>query len=244
VLANPRYPAADAPRDPVRTGADASDLPSLPATATEALAVVASWAAPAERHLLELPDPAAADAHIEGERFRVLLGAEAREAALTPAALRDVRVLHFACHGVLDTSTPPLSFLALSLADDVAGDADDGLLRLCELARLRGSYELLTLSACRTAAGRALGHQGAASLATAGDAIGAARTLATLWQVTDHGSAALVTAFYRHWLGRHSSSAGDPPGAADALARAQRAAIGDGLPVSDWAAFVLSGEAR
>ncbi len=71
----------------------------------------------------------------------------------------------------------------------------DELARLVAVSELREeSLELLTLSACRTAAG-----DDRAALGLAGVAVraGARSALATLWYISDEASAELVTAFYR-----------------------------------------------
>jgi CHAT domain-containing protein len=94
----------------------------------------------------------------------------------------------------------------------------DGKLSMGELGDLvgrtrfrEGGIELLTLSACQTAAGddrAALGLAGVALRA------GARSALATLWSVNDRAAAALVTEFY--------TQLGDPNvSRAEALQRAQ-----------------------
>ena len=71
----------------------------------------------------------------------------------------------------------------------------DGLEKFIKLSRFREKpVELLTLSACRTAAG-----DDRAALGLAGIAIkaGARSALATLWFINDRASSVLVTRFYR-----------------------------------------------
>ncbi|MFY9342754.1 MAG: CHAT domain-containing protein, partial [Planctomycetota bacterium] len=164
-LANPRYPPTGVEHLRRRTAVDAADLQPLPASAHEALEVARLWAAPDEQARLAPLDPPAIDGAIAGNRFRVLLGAAARESALTAELLRGVRFLHFACHAKADVESPPLSFLALTLAADASSPSGEGLLRLGEFSRLRGDYELLALSGCETGAGAIRGHEGPASMA-------------------------------------------------------------------------------
>lgn len=58
----------------------------------------------------------------------------------------------------------------------------------------------------------------------------------SLWKVPDEATAALMKAFYRHWLDGH--------GKAQALRQAM-IAIRRAYPIPrDWAAFTLIGEAR
>ena len=71
----------------------------------------------------------------------------------------------------------------------------DQLRALIEPRRYRGTpVDLLTLSACRTAAGD---EQAALGLAGVGVKAGARSVLATLWYVNDESSATLVNGFYR-----------------------------------------------
>jgi CHAT domain-containing protein len=102
----------------------------------------------------------------------------------------DYAVVHIASHGKFDAETSN-SFLLTY----------DGQLKLDELERYmsvsryrENPVELLTLSACQTAAG-----DNRAALGLAGVAVkaGARSALATLWAINDHASAELVTEFYR-----------------------------------------------
>ena len=113
-----------------------------------------------------------------------------------------------------------------------------GKLTLPQLAQMLGRLrfraqpiELLTLSACDTAAGddrAALGLAGVALQA------GARSALATLWPVADDAAAVGMAAFYRHLQGPETSRA-------RALQQAQQALLQDpryAEPVF-WAPFVL-----
>lgn len=235
-LANPRYAGGDSHRETVRSGIDVNRLGALPGTAREALAVARLFAEQgAETEgLTAIRAPEERDERHDGARFRLLLGAAARESSLDAELLRDVKFLHFACHGVADPESAAWSFLALSLLPDHPAE---GLLRIDEFARLRGDYELVALSACETGAGPIRRHDGPASLARAAQAIGARRVLATLWRVDDGAAHKLVTSFYELWL--HEGR-----GAAEALALAQREARAEGVPTREWAAFTLWGEPR
>ncbi|MEK0084021.1 CHAT domain-containing protein [Benzoatithermus flavus] len=98
-------------------------------------------------------------------------------------------VVHIASHAQF-TSDPKNSFL---LTFDGRLDVD-GLERLIEPSRFRDRpVELLTLSACTTAAG-----DDRAALGLAGIAVkaGARSALASLWFINDEAAAELVTAFY------------------------------------------------
>ena len=98
-------------------------------------------------------------------------------------------IVHIASHGHFD-SDPKKSFL-LTYEGKMTMD---GLERYMRLTRFRDSpVELLTLSACRTAAG-----DDRAALGLAGVAVkaGARSALATLWFINDQASSRLVTDFY------------------------------------------------
>jgi CHAT domain-containing protein len=138
-------------------------------------------------------------------------------------------IVHIASHGQFE-GDPKKSFL---LAYD-GRLSMDGLEGVMKLARFRDDpVELLTLSACRTAAG-----DDRAALGIAGVAVkaGARSALATLWYVNDQASSQLVTDFYRQLR---------QPGAskAKALAAAQRAVIADERfrHPGYWAPFLLIG---
>jgi CHAT domain-containing protein len=98
-------------------------------------------------------------------------------------------VVHIASHGHFD-SDPRKSFL-LTYEGRLSMD---GLERYMGLTRFRDNpVELLTLSACRTAAG-----DDRAALGLAGVAVkaGARSAIATLWFINDQASSRLVTDFY------------------------------------------------
>nr|WP_277347450.1 CHAT domain-containing tetratricopeptide repeat protein [Wenzhouxiangella sp. XN79A] len=185
------------------------------------------------------------------DRTLRLVGAAATESRVR-AALPEAGLVHFAAHAVVDGARPLDAYVQLAHAD---GDRDDGRLAAWEvLSQLELDAELVTLSACRTARGRTLGGDGVLGLSQAFQLAGANAVLATLWDVPDEPTAALMAAFYRALAGGAD--------AADALQAAQRAmltrqrarergwrrllrALGgeraDGGGPFDWAAFKLDG---
>jgi len=74
--------------------------------------------------------------------------------------------------------------------------ADDGLLQVREILNLRLSAELVTLSACDTAAGRLEGQAGITSLVRAFLLAGARTAVASLWAADDVFTTALMRRFY------------------------------------------------
>jgi CHAT domain-containing protein len=139
-------------------------------------------------------------------------------------------VMHIASHGEF-ASEPKNSFL---LTYDGRLDMDE-LERLIKLTRFREEpIELLTLSACRTAAG-----DDRAALGLAGVAVkaGARSALATLWFINDQASSLLVTEFYRQL------AATPTPSKAKALQVAQQAIKGDPRyhHPAYWSPFLMIG---
>ena len=139
------------------------------------------------------------------------------------------RIVHIASHGQFD-GDPEKSFL-LAYDDKLTMDRLETYMGLSRYSD--EPVELLTLSACQTAAG-----DDRAALGLAGVAIkaGARSALATLWFVNDEASSKLVTEFYRQ-LGDASLSK------AEALRRAQLMILKQpryGHP-SYWAPFLLIG---
>jgi CHAT domain-containing protein len=121
--------------------------------------------------------------------------------------------------------------------------ADGEVIPLSELrdligrTRTRGDeLDLLVLSACETAVG-----DDEASMGLAGAAVqaGARSAIASLWQVSDAGTAELMKQFYGGYSAGRSKS--------EALRNAQLALIGKGGDLADpgiWAAFTLLGAWR
>ena len=138
-------------------------------------------------------------------------------------------VVHIASHGQIE-SDPRKSFL-LAYDGRITMDHLEGYLKHSRLRQ--ESVDLLTLSACRTAAG-----DDRAALGLAGMAVkaGARSALATLWYVSDQASSMLVTEFYR------VMSAGGV-GKAAALREAQLKVLADPRyrHPSYWAPFLLIG---
>lgn len=167
--------------------------------------------------------------------------AASRETVMS-GRLEGYRYVHFATHGVIDTSRPQLSGLVLSLVDDAGNPrADDGFLRLHDIYRLRLDAEVVVLSACDTALGREVRGEGLVGLTRGFMYAGARRVVASLWEVQDLATARLMERFYRGLIeGRLAP--------ADALRQAQIEIMSDPDQALDfpyyWAGFVLQGDWR
>jgi CHAT domain-containing protein len=142
---------------------------------------------------------------------------------------RPYQIVHIASHGQFDSDVNKTFLLTY-----------DGKIGMNKLEQILGlskfrtdAVELLTLSACETAAG-----DDRAALGLAGVAIkaGARSALATLWTVNDPASAELVSAFYRELQDPAVSKA-------KALQQAQLGLLKDARyrHPSYWSAFLLIG---
>jgi CHAT domain-containing protein/tetratricopeptide (TPR) repeat protein len=168
--------AAEAPR-PGR--GDRPPLRRLPSTAIEARELATLVADPDSR--------------------LVLLGTDASRARLAAARLDRYHIVHFALHALADSRDPALAMLALSQFD-ADGRPEDGALRLYDIAQLRLNADLVVLSGCDTALGREIAGEGPIGLSHAFLRAGARSVVATLWQVPDSSTAALMREFYRELL--------------------------------------------
>jgi CHAT domain-containing protein len=151
--------------------------------------------------------------------------------------LAQARVVHFATHGLLDTQRPENSGLVLALFNP-RGQAQDGYLRVSDIYSLKLSADLVVLSSCASALGRDMGSEGIIGLPRAFLYAGAQRVIASLWQVDDDATAALMAYFYEDW------KEGQSPPAALAHAQSRLAREPRFHDPRFWAAFFLEGEYR
>jgi CHAT domain-containing protein len=121
----------------------------------------------------------------------IRLGRDATDRAVQSIDLRPFKYVHFAVHGFIDADDPAHSGLALARAP-----GSDGLLQVDDIMALRLDADVVTLSACRTAAGPLLNGEGLLSLGRPFFYAGARRVVGTLWDVNDASTAALMETFY------------------------------------------------
>lgn len=124
-------------------------------------------------------------------------------------------IIHLATHSAFNPGNPNNSYIQL-------WDTRLGLNELRQLGLNNPAVELLVLSSCQTALGNADAELGFAGFAVAA---GVKSALASLWQVSDEGTLALMTEFYTHL--QHSKIK------AEALRQAQIAMINGKVTVSD-----------
>jgi len=119
------------------------------------------------------------------------LGSAASRKALLTTTLSPYRFIHFACHGHINKRRPGLSALVLSPAR-----TDSGVLKLVDAMNLRLEAEVVTLSGCKTAGGKATATEGFQGLVRAFLFAGADNVIASAWRVPDVETATVLPGVY------------------------------------------------
>lgn len=197
-----------------------------------------------------------------------LLGSQATEQELVRMALsgglEQYDVLHFATHALTDDERPDRSALIFSQVDlpdeldaALAGERIyDGKVTAKEIVReWELDADLVTLSGCQTALGKAVGGEGYIGLAHAFLQVGARSLLVSLWDVEDKATSLLMQRFYENYTGTYHDDRlgrrGEPMPKAQALAEAKRWLCAYTDPTEweppyahpyYWAGFVLIGD--
>jgi tetratricopeptide (TPR) repeat protein len=160
----------------------------------------------------------------------------AARANAVDAALSGYRIVHFATHGLLDSERPALSGLVLSLVDS-QGMPQNGYIRLHDIYNMRLDADLVVLSACQTALGKAIKGEGLVGLTRAFMYAGAPRVVASLWEVNDLATAELMKVFYRGLLQQRLR-----PAAALRAAQIETSHDPRWAHPYFWAGFVIQGD--
>jgi CHAT domain-containing protein/tetratricopeptide (TPR) repeat protein len=113
--------------------------------------------------------------------------------------LENFRILHFATHGLLNSTRPELSGLVFSLYDE-KGNQQDGFLGLNDIYNLELQSHLVVLSACQTALGKDVRGEGLIGLSRGFLYAGSKRIMASLWKVDDAATAEFMKRFYTNHL--------------------------------------------
>jgi CHAT domain-containing protein len=130
---------------------------------------------------------------------RTYVGREATEGA-AKTAVKEASLVHFACHGLADETSPLDSALAFSLPRGGHDGDDNGLLQAWEIFEsVRMDADMVTLSACGTALGKEMSGEGILGLTRAFHYAGARTVMASLWAVADTSTAELMKRFYTHY---------------------------------------------
>ncbi|MFL6212790.1 MAG: CHAT domain-containing tetratricopeptide repeat protein [Blastocatellia bacterium] len=173
---------------------------------------------------------------VPAQERKLVLGFEANLATASSEELGQFRIIHFVTHGLIYGPYPQLYGIVLSLVDK-DGHSQDGYLRLNEIYNLKLPVDLVVLSACQTALGKEIQGEGLIGLTRGFMYAGAARIVASLWNIDDRASSELMKLFYEFLLNQHMSPS-------TALQAAQVAMWKDPrwrFPYF-WAGFVLQGE--
>lgn len=210
-FANPSI-AAGAP-ERLRSGLEPWRLAPLPHSDEEARAAARAWAP---------------------RKAEVFSREQATEDVLRAEPLERYSILHFAVHGLLDETRPRFSALALA-----PSAANDGLLQMHEIRKLRLRAPLVVLSACETALGENVSGEGVMGLSHAFLSAGARGVIATLWRVDDRSTSAAMIRFHRELARPGGSSAA-------ALRSARLALLADPATAHPfyWAGLVQIGSGR
>src|SRR5262245_25300877 len=230
VLADPVFSADDARvkiSDKAQTGEEA------PSDLTRAISDVGGEL----RRLLMTRDEAETILSVTPQKGGfAALDFRANRATATGDELGNYRIVHFATHGLLNSEHPELSGLVLSLVDE-QGKPQDGFLRMHEIFNLRLPAELVVLSACQTGLGKEIKGEGLVGLTRGFMYAGAARVVASLWEVNDIATAELMKRFYRRML-----QDGMRPAAALRAAQIEMWKRPQWQSPFYWGGFILQGE--
>jgi CHAT domain-containing protein len=179
---------------------------------------------------------------LRGGDGSVILGADATETRIRAASasgeLAQVRILHFATHGLVTGELNGLAEPALVLTPPPeATAADDGLLTASEVSALQLDADWVILSACNTAAGEGGNAEALSGLARSFFYAGARALLVSHWPVNSVAAVELTTAAVRKLEDGSTSRA-------EALRQAMLAQIAQGGARADpayWGPFVVIG---
>jgi CHAT domain-containing protein len=160
---------------------------------------------------------------------------QASRATAKSLTLAQYRILHFATHGLIDSTHPELSGIVLSLVDE-HGNPQNGFLTLEDIYNLKLNAEVVVLSACQTALGKDVKGEGLVGLTRGFMYAGAPRVIASLWNVDDWTTSELMRNFYKAMFEKNLTPAA-------ALRYAQIETLKrQWRPPYYWASFVLQGE--
>jgi len=162
----------------------------------------------------------------------------ANRAIATSPQLQNYRIIHFATHGILNSTQPELSGVVLSLVDE-KGTLQNGFLQLRDIFNLNLPAELVVLSACETGLGEEVKGEGLVGLTRGFMYAGSPRVVVSLWSVSDQATAELMAKFYKKML-----QEGVKQAAALRAAQLEMWRQKQWQAPYYWAAFTLQGEWR
>jgi CHAT domain-containing protein/Tfp pilus assembly protein PilF len=162
----------------------------------------------------------------------IYLNDSASEKAIKNLALDNYKILHFACHAILDEKIPFRSALVLSKEDSLD---EDGFLQVSEIYNLRVASDLVILSACQTGRGLLEKGEGVLGLPRIFFYSGAKSVVSALWRIDDKSTSIFMSNFYGFLTqGKNKSESLQ-------LAKLEMLKSKYSHPFY-WAAFILNGE--
>ncbi|MBX7219842.1 MAG: CHAT domain-containing protein [Blastocatellia bacterium] len=173
---------------------------------------------------------------VQSNQARCLTGFAANRSALEESDISQYRIVHLATHGFVNDERPEFSGLVLSLLDQT-GHRQNGFLLLSEIFNLHLGADLVVLSACGTGLGKNVRNEGIVGLTRGFMYAGSPRVVVSLWNVSDQGTAELMSRFYKQMF-KHRL----PPAAALRQAQIEMLRHPQWSAPYYWAAFQLQGE--
>ena len=129
----------------------------------------------------------------------VFLGKRASEHRVKSMDLSNRRVIAFATHALVPGDLDGLDQPALALSSpSVTGDAEDGLLTMGEILRLKLNADWVVLSACNTGAAQGRGAEAISGLGRAFFYAGTRAILVSMWPVETTSAHELTTGLFRY----------------------------------------------
>lgn len=178
--------AADLEKEDAKATLLYSDIPPLPETRDELLAIAATLKADPNRDLR---------LGVQATRASVLQSSQSGE-------LQKKKVLVFATHGLMAGDLPNLSQPALAMAG-VGNEAQDplgALLTLADVLSLKLNADWVVLSACNTATADGKAEEALSGLARGFFYAGTRSLLVTHWAVENDSAKQLTTATFAHYM--------------------------------------------
>ena len=166
------------------------------------------------------------------EERDLFLKNKAKEDMLHEVTRNNYKIIHFACHALLDEKFPFRSALILSSDKD---SKEDGFLHVREIYNLNLNADLVVLSACQTGRGKLEKGEGILGFPRIFFCLGARSVLLSLWKINDKSTSYFMNYFYYYLSKRHNKI--------EALRLAKLRMLKSRFrhPFY-WAAFILNGE--
>ena len=182
-------------------------LQSAPPLSTATQSMLAIGDADGTKDFPKLANAAAELSRITGlfpkDRYNVISGARARPSAYRNSDPVQYEMIHFTAHGQAAAINPLDSAVILS------EDPDNKAFKLYarDIVKIPIQARLVTISACKSAAGRTYRGEGVVGLAWAFLRAGAGQVVAGLWNIDDEASQQLMVMFYQGMRLQHKSPA-------------------------------------